>query len=56
MHLDTGDTMLNFLTMPGLRRIFTAALVVISIPGFAQDDLIWNSLVKLNRPVAFCTC
>ena len=48
MHLDTGDTMFNFLTFPGLRRILVAGLMAASVSGFAQDDLIWNSLDPEN--------
>jgi len=48
MHLDTGDIMYNPLTLPGLRRILTLGLMTFSVSGFAQDDLIWNSLPRDN--------
>jgi peptidylprolyl isomerase len=44
MHLDTGGTMLNSLTFPGFRLILLTGLLACSVSGFAQDDLIWNSL------------
>ncbi len=40
----TGNTMFNSLTFPGLRRMFVAGLMAVSVSGYAQDDLIWNSL------------
>ena len=42
--MNTGNIMFKSLPFPGLRRILLAGLMAISIPGFAQDDLIWNSL------------
>ena len=44
MHLDTGDTMFNSITIPGLRRILMVCLMAIPVSGFAQDNLIWNAL------------
>lgn len=44
MHLDTGDTMFNSLTFPSLRLILLTGLLACSVSGFAQDDMIWNSL------------
>ena len=44
MHLDTGGTMFNSLTFHGFRLILMAGLLTCSVSGFAQDDLIWNSL------------
>lgn len=44
MHLDTGDTMFNSITFPGLRQLLLAGLMAIPVSGFAQDDLIWNAL------------
>ena len=48
MHLDTGDTMFNFLSCSGLRRILVAGLITTSFSCYAQDDLIWNSLDPEN--------
>lgn len=42
MHF-TGNIMFNSLTFPGLRPILVAGLMAVSVSGFAQDDLIWNS-------------
>jgi len=44
MQLDTGDVMYNSLTPAGLRRTLFTGLIAFSIPGFAQDDLVWNAL------------
>lgn len=48
MHMDTGDTMFNSITLPGLCRIFAACLMTASVSGFAQDDLVWNALDPEN--------
>ena len=48
MHLDTGNTMFNFLSFSGLRRILVAGLMTASFSCYAQDDLIWNSLDPEN--------
>ena len=44
MHLDTGDAMFNSLTFPRLNHVLMLGLLVFSVAGFTQDDLIWNSL------------
>ena len=46
--MDTGDTMFNSITLPGLCRIFAACLMTASVSGFAQDDLVWNALDPEN--------
>ena len=48
MLLDTGNTMVNSLNFPGLCRLLVAGLMAASSSGFAQDDLIWNSLDPEN--------
>ena len=42
--MNTGDIMFKAPPFPGLRRMLLAGLMAIPISGFAQDDLIWNSL------------
>lgn len=44
MHLDTGDTMFNPITFPGLRQLLLTGLMAIPASGLAQDNLIWNAL------------
>jgi len=48
MYLDTGSIMFNFLSLYGLRRILVVGLMTASLSGYAQNDLIWNSLDPEN--------
>ena len=48
MHLDTGDTMFNSPNFRSFHLIFLTGLLACSVSGFAQDDLIWNSLDPEN--------
>jgi peptidylprolyl isomerase len=42
--MNTGDIMFKTSPFAGLRRFVMTGMLAISMSGFAQDDLIWNSL------------